>query len=138
MADTLIPVVASYNGTDVVGLRELAAGESLVVTGYKETMYTVAATGATETVSLSNGSMQLLTLDQACTITLPVTVAGQSFTLILTGNYAPTWAAGSGRTLKWAGGSAPTRTASAGKYDVYVFFAVDSTDTMGVDGGRNI
>ena len=154
MADTLIPVVAAYTGAAATALRELTSSEDIpdtyipttmtghtlvttTFTNYTETLYATGSTGATKTIDLANGTMQLLTLDQACTITLPVTTAGKSFTLVLTGNFAPTWAAGSGRTLKWAGGTAPARTASAGKYDIYVFSAVDSTDTLGCDGGRS-
>ena len=108
------------------------------ITNYTETAYVVANAGATETIDLANGTLQLITLTEACTITLPVTTAGKCFTIILTGNFVPTWAAGSGRTLKWEGGSAPARTASAGKYDIYCFVAVDSTNTLGIDGGRNL
>lgn len=129
------PTGATGSGKAVFGTSPAITNATF--TNYIETLYSTGNTGATETVDLANGTVQLLTLDQACTITLPAAAAGQNYTLILTGNFAPTFQAASGDTLKWAGGTAPARTASAGKYDMYCFLAIGATNVLGCDGGRN-
>jgi len=101
---------------------------SPTVTNYTETVYT--ATTATITINLANGTIQEITLNANGTITLPSSVAGKSFTVIVTysGSYSLTWAGGS--TLKWAGGTTPTATATSGKYDIFNFYQ-DGTNTYG-------
>jgi hypothetical protein len=98
------------------------------ITNYTETVYT--ATTATITINLANGTIQEITLNASGTITLPNSVAGKSFTVIVTysGSYSLTWAGGS--TLKWAGGTTPTATATSGKYDIFNFYQ-DGTNTYG-------
>jgi Major tropism determinant N-terminal domain len=98
------------------------------ITNYTETVYT--ATTATITINLANGTIQEITLNANGTITLPSSVAGKSFTVIVTysGSYSLTWAGGS--TLKWAGGTTPTATATSGKYDIFNFYQ-DGTNTYG-------
>jgi hypothetical protein len=70
------------------------------------------------------------------TITLPSSVAGKSYIIMVAygGAHTVTWAGGG--TIKWAGGSAPTATSVNGKFDVYSFFC-DGTNIYGADGGRN-
>jgi hypothetical protein len=98
------------------------------ITNYTETVYT--ATTATITINLANGTIQEITLNANGTITLPSSVAGKSYTIIVTysGSYSLTWAGGS--TLKWAGGTTPTATATSGKYDIFNFYC-DGTNTYG-------
>jgi len=98
------------------------------ITNYTETVYT--ATTSTITINLTNGTIQEVTLNANGTITLPGSVAGKSFTVIVTysGSYSLTWAGGS--TLKWAGGTTPTATATSGKYDIFNFYQ-DGTNTYG-------
>ena len=104
------------------------------ITNYTETVYT--ATTATITINLANGTIQEITLNANGTITLPNSVAGKSFTVIVTysGSYSLTWAGGS--TLKWAGGTTPTATATSGKYDIFNFYQ-DGTNTYGSVFGLN-
>jgi hypothetical protein len=99
------------------------------VTNYTETVYAPSA-GSAFTVSLANGTIQELSLNANGTITLPSSVAGKSYTLIVTysGAYTLTWAGGS--TLKWAGGTTPTPTSANGKYDIFNFYC-DGTNTYG-------
>ena len=103
------------------------------ITNYVETLYS--ATGNT-TVSLSNGTIQKITTSGATTVTLPSSVSGKSFTIIV--SYAAadtlTWAGGS--TLKWAGGTTPTPTSATGKFDIFSFFQ-DGTNTYGITNGQN-
>jgi hypothetical protein len=103
------------------------------VTNYTETLYT--ASGNTS-VSLSNGTIQEITTSGSTTITLPSSVSGKSFTIIVKYNAADalTWAGGS--TLKWAGGTTPTPTSTTGKYDIFNFYC-DGTNTYGSVFGQN-
>lgn len=103
------------------------------VTNYTETLYS--ATGDT-TVDLANGTVQKITTDGSNTITLPDSVVGKSYVVIVAygGTHTVTWAGGS--TIKWAGGSAPSQTSSSGKFDIFTFFC-DGTNTYGSIFGKN-
>lgn len=123
---------AVYLGNTTTALGNLTLNLP-TVTNYVETLYS--ATGNT-TVSLSNGTLQKITTSGATTITLPSSVSGKSFTIIV--SYAAadtlTWAGGS--TLKWAGGTTPTPTSATGKIDIFSFFQ-DGTNTYGITNGQN-
>lgn len=91
------------------------------ITNYTETVYT-ANSGTAITLSLANGTIQLITLTGNCTITLPTVSAGKSFTVILrmgSGGFAVTWA--SGGTHYWPNNITPTITGTASKTDVFTF-----------------
>ena len=105
------------------------------VTNYVETLYAPSA-GSAFTISLANGTVQEISLNANGTITLPSSVAGKSFTIIVTysGTYSLTWAGGG--TLKWAGGTTPTATSTSGKYDIFNFYC-DGTNTYGSVYGLN-
>ena len=129
------------NGTTIQELQSgdtanLPSGQPLTnpaVTDYTETAYT-ANTSTAITVSLSNGTVQVLTLTGSPTITMPSAVAGKSFIIYLktgSGSYTVTWS-----TVKWSGGTAPTVTATASKMDIYSFFS-DGTNWYGVTVGQN-
>jgi hypothetical protein len=123
---------AVYLGNTTTSLGNLTVVNT-TVTNYTETLYS--ATGNT-TVALTNGTLQKITTSGATTITLPSSVAGKSFTIIV--SYAAadtlTWAGGS--TLKWAGGTTPTPTSATGKIDIFSFFQ-DGTNTYGITNGQN-
>jgi hypothetical protein len=106
-----------------------------VVTNYTETLYAPSA-GSSFTVSLANGTVQQLSLNANGTITLPSSVAGKSFVIIVTysGAYTLTWAGGS--TIKWPGGTVPTASSASGKFDIFTFFQ-DGTSTYGNSFGLN-
>jgi len=103
------------------------------VTNYTETLYS--ATGSTS-INLANGTIQKITTSGSTTITLPSSVSGKSFTVIV--SYAAadsiTWAGGS--TIKWTNGVTPTPTSATGKIDVFSFFQ-DGTNTYGIVNGQN-
>lgn len=91
-------------------------------TNYTETVYTANSSTAI-TISLTNGTVQLITLTGNCTITIPAASAGKSFTLILrmgTGGFSVGWAT-SGGTLYWPGNVTPTITGTANKTDIFTF-----------------
>ena len=124
----------SGTGT-VLALATAPALNTPVVTNYTETLYAPSA-GSSFTVSLANGTVQELSLNANGTITLPSSVAGKSFVIIVTysGAYTLTWAGGS--TIKWPGGTAPTASSASGKYDIFTFFQ-DGTNTYGNSFGLN-
>ena len=123
---------AMYLGNTTSSVGNLTVVNT-TVTNYTETLYS--ATGNT-TVALTNGTLQKITTSGATTVTLPSSVSGKSFTIIV--SYAAadtlTWAGGS--TLKWAGGTTPTPTSATGKIDIFSFFQ-DGTNTYGITNGQN-
>ena len=104
------------------------------VTNYVETPYSANSSTAI-TLSLANGTVQIITLTGTCTITMPAAVSGKSFTLLLkqdaTGSRTVTWA-----TVAWPSGTAPTITSTASKMDKYVFIS-DGTYWYGSNAGQN-
>lgn len=105
------------------------------VTNYVETLFAPAA-GSSFTVSLANGTVQRFTTNANTTITLPASVTGKSFVIIVQygGAHTLTWAGGS--TLKWSLGTTPTPTSVNGKIDIFTFFQ-DGTNTYGSIFGQN-
>jgi hypothetical protein len=104
------------------------------VKNYTETAYT-ANTSTALTVSLTNGTVQILTLTANATITMPTASAGKSFIIILrqdaTGSRAVTWT-----TVNWPSATAPTITGTASKQDIFSFFS-DGTSWYGTTIGQN-
>lgn len=132
-ADSSGALTLQTNGTDAL---VLSSGKVVnpTITNYTETAYT-ANTGTAITVSLSNGTVQILTLTGNATITMPTAGAGKSFIIILrqdgTGSRSVTWS-----TVNWAGGTAPTVTGTASKQDIFSFFS-DGTSWYGTTIGQN-
>jgi hypothetical protein len=103
------------------------------VTNYVETAFT-ANTSTAITLSLANGTVQILTLTAGATITMPAAVAGKSFLIQLktgSGGYSVTWT-----TVKWPSGTAPTITSTASRMDIYSFFS-DGTNWYGTTVGQS-
>ena len=123
---------AVYLGNTVTSLGNLTLALP-TITNYVETLYS--ATGNT-TVSLSNGTIQKITTSGATTVTLPSSVSGKSFTIIVSYAAADTLTWAGGGTLKWAGGTTPTPTSATGKIDIFSFFQ-DGTNTYGITNGQN-
>jgi len=119
----------------VVALATTPSITNPTVTNYVETLYAPSA-GSSFTVDLANGTVQRLSLNANGTITLPSSVAGKSFVIIVTysGAFTLTWAGGS--TIKWPGGTAPTASSASGKFDIFTFFQ-DGTNTYGNSFGLN-
>lgn len=119
-------------GTQTLTNKTIEAG--VFTNGYTEEVNT-ANTSTAYTISLANGSFQILTLTGSATITMPTATAGKSFILLLkqdgTGSRTVTWS-----TVKWPGGTAPTITSTASKQDIFSFFA-DGTNWYGTTVGQN-
>lgn len=103
-----------------------------IITNYTETLYVVS--GTTLTVNLANGTFQKLTTTGNATITLPASIAGKSYLIMVAygGAHSITWAGGT--AIKWSGGTAPTATSVNGKFDIFAF-TCDGTNTYGRTGG---
>lgn len=106
------------------------------ILNYTETIFSPAANSAF-TVDLTNGTIQKFTTNANTTITLPSSISGKSFVLIVAygGAHTITWAGGS--TIKWPGGTAPTVTSVLNKIDIFSFFQ-DGTNTYGTSFGLNL
>jgi hypothetical protein len=133
-ANTSSTKLSYVPSTGTLTVTNISAGlTNPTVTNYTETLFTV--TGSA-TLALTNGTVQKVTTSGSTTITLPSSVTGKSFTVIV--SYAAadaiTWAGGS--TLKWAGGVTPTPTSATGKFDIFNFYQ-DGTNTYGSIFGQN-
>jgi hypothetical protein len=102
------------------------------VTNYVEAVVAIGTVTTTNTIALTNGTVQTATLtaSTACTFTMPTATAGKSFVLLLkqaatTGNGTATFTG-----VKFGTAGAPTITATAGKMDILTFIA-DGTNWYG-------
>ena len=123
--------------TDETGSGALVFGTSPTVnnptvTNYVETVVAIGTVTTSNTISLTNGTVQTATLtaSTACTFTMPTATAGKSFILLLkqaaaTGNGTATFT-----SVKFPASGAPTITATAGKMDILSFVA-DGTNWYG-------
>ena len=111
----------------VVGADQIISAPVLKDIG--ETCVTNATSGATDTISLTDGNVHNVTLTADCTFTFaapPASGTSGSFTLFLnqdgTGSRTATWPG----SVKWAGGTAPTLTTTASRTDILVFTTIDA------------
>jgi hypothetical protein len=102
------------------------------VNNYTEGVVAIGTVTSSNTIALTNGTVQTATLtaSTACTFTMPTATAGKSFILLLkqaasTGNGTATFTG-----VKWGTAGAPTITATAGKMDILTFVA-DGTNWYG-------
>lgn len=102
------------------------------VTNYTESVVSIGTVTSSNTLSLTNGTVQTATLtaSTACTFTMPTATAGKSFILLLkqaatTGNGTATFTG-----VKFNSTGAPTITATAGKMDILSFVS-DGTNWYG-------
>lgn len=118
--------------TDTLTNKTLTAP---VVTDYTETQYAPSA-GTAFTIDLSNGTTQKFTSSGNLTLTLPASVAGKSYQIIVAYGGVHTLTFAGGSTIKYSYGTAPTATSVNGKIDLYSI-TCDGTNTYIRDGGRN-
>ena len=92
-------------------------------TNYTESVVAIGNSGSAQTLDLTSGTLQTVTLSASCTFTMPTATAGKSFTLIVTQNGTGNWTA-TFTSVKWPKGTAPviTPTATTG-VDVLTFVA---------------
>jgi hypothetical protein len=108
-----------------------AIGAVSVKDGGKETVNTVAASGATPSISLANGNVQMVTLSANAALTLTGSTNGVACSLSLylkqdsTGGRTVTWPA----SVKWPGGVAPSLSSAANKIDLVVLETLDGGTT---------
>lgn len=102
------------------------------ITNYVESVVAIGTVTSSNTIALTNGTVQTATLtaSTACTFTMPTATAGKSFILLLkqaasTGNGTATFTG-----VKWGTAGAPTISATAGKMDILTFVA-DGTNWYG-------
>jgi hypothetical protein len=124
--------VTSSTGTGSVVLGTSPTVNNPTVTNYVESVVAIGTVTTTNTIALTNGTVQTATLtaSTACTFTMPTATAGKSFVLLLkqaatTGNGTATFTG-----VKFGTAGAPTITATAGKMDILTFFA-DGTNWYG-------
>lgn len=138
--DSSFNSVRVHDGVTAGGyLHALANNGALVnptITNYSEAVYTANSSTAI-TLSLANGTMQIITLTGNCTITLPPVSAGKSFTVLLkmgAGGYTVTWAS-TGSVHYWPNNITPTITGTASKRDIFTFLS-DGTYWFGTTAGQ--
>jgi len=100
------------------------------VTNYVESVVAIGNSGTTQTLSLTNGTVQTVTMTGNCTFTMPTATAGKSFILICTQD-------GTGSrtavftSVKWPSGTAPTLTTTATTGVDILTFVANGTSWFG-------
>ena len=121
-------------GNTTVGLGNTTASVGNVtvanttVTNYTETVVAIGNSGTSQTLSLTNGTVQTVTMTGNCTFTMPTATAGKSFILIVStgaGGFTGTFT-----SVKWPSATAPTLTTTASRWDILTFVA-DGTNWYG-------
>ena len=138
---TLLAPIWIEMETPAGALAQIVAERTAVATLTNKTLVNpteasvnVGPSGATETLVLTSGTFQTVTLTDNCTFTMPTPTAGKSFTLkVLSGAGGFT---GTFIGVLWPSGSAPTITATASKFDM-LHFKADGTSWIGRVDGQN-
>jgi hypothetical protein len=127
-----IPEPVSGDHGDLTGLADDDHPQYLLGTlGGKGTVNVVAASGATETLDLTDGNDHDVTLTDDCTLTLTGATNGVAcyMTILLrqdgTGSKMVTWPG----SVEWVGGSAPTLQTAADAWDLVVLVTYDGGTT---------
>jgi hypothetical protein len=111
--------------TSTVGNLTVA---NVTVTDYTESQVNIGNSSTTQTIALSNGTVQTVTLTANCTFTMPTAVAGKSFSVLIksgAGGFTGTFS-----NVKWTSNTAPTITSTASRLDVLTFVS-DGTNWYG-------
>jgi len=116
------------SGANVLGTSPTVNNPT--VTNYVESVVAIGNSGTTQTLALTNGTVQTVTMTGNCTFTMPTATAGKSFILIAvqdgTGSRTATFT-----SVKWAGGTAPTLTTTATTGRDILTFVADGTNWYG-------
>jgi len=115
------------------GANVLGTGPTInnpTVTNYVESVVAIGNSSTSQTLSLTNGTVQTVTMTGNCTFTMPTATAGKSFILIATQD-------GTGSrtavftSVKFAGGVAPTLTTTATTGVDILTFVANGTSWFG-------
>jgi hypothetical protein len=118
----------SITGTGSAVLATSPTVNNPTVTNYVESVVSIGNSSTSQTLSLTNGTVQTVTMTGNCTFTMPTATAGKSFVLIVStgaGSYTGTFT-----SVKWPSNTAPTLTTTASRWDILTFFA-DGTNWYG-------
>ena len=100
------------------------------ITNYTESVVAIGNSGTSQTLALTNGTVQTVTMTGNCTFTMPTNTAGKSFILICTqdstGSRTATFT-----SVKWPSGTAPTLTTTASTGRDILTFVADGTNWYG-------
>jgi hypothetical protein len=108
----------SLDGSEVLTNKTLT---NPTINNYTEGVVAIGNSGTSQTIALTLGTFQTVTLTGSCTFTMPTATAGKSFILkVLTGagGFTATFTG-----VKWPDNAAPIITATAGRYDLISFIA---------------
>jgi hypothetical protein len=97
-------------------------------TNYTESQVNIGNSSTTQTIALSNGTVQTVTLTGNCTFTMPSVAEGKSFLVLIksgAGSFTGTFTG-----VKWPGNTAPTITNTASRMDI-IAFSSDGTNWYG-------
>ena len=115
----------TFTGTETLTNKTLT---NPTVTNYVESVVAIGNSSTTQTLSLTNGTVQTVTMTGNCTFTMPTATAGKSFILIIStgaGSFTATFT-----SVKWPSNAAPTITTTASRWDILTFVS-DGTNCYG-------
>ena len=119
--------LATLAGTETFTNKTLT---NPTVTNYVESVVAIGNSGTTQTLSLTSGTVQTVTMNGNCTFTMPTATAGKSFILICTqdgtGSRTATFT-----SVKFPAGTAPTLTTTATTGVDILTFVANGTSWFG-------
>ena len=120
------------NTTVTLGSTTTSVGNLTLTNGtytdYTESVVAIGNSSTTQTIALSNGTVQTVTLTANCTFTMPTVAAGKTFLVMIksgAGNFTGTFTG-----VKWPGNTSPTITNTASRMDI-IAFSSDGTNWYG-------
>ena len=123
---TVVSTNLQKTGDTMTG--NLTVSADLIITGYKETHTDNGNTGTSQTIDISDSTLQTYTLTDDCVFSMPSADAGRSFTMLLkTGNGSFT---ASFSNVKFPSNTAPIITTTANRMDIITFVS-DGTNWYG-------
>jgi len=128
-ASTKFSFIPSTGYLSVTGLTSPVINNP-TVTNYVESVVAIGNSGTTQTLALTNGTVQTVTMTGNCTFTMPTATAGKSFILICTQD-ATGSRTGVFTSVKWPAGTAPTLTTTATTGVDILTFVANGTSWFG-------
>ena len=105
--------------TTISGSTGVAAPGLQLSGPYNEGVVAIGNSGVSQTLTLTNGTAQTVTMTGNCVFTMPAAVGGQSFIVIAytgAGSFTATFTG-----VKWPANTAPVLTTTAARYDIFTF-----------------